>query len=320
MTSWADIDETVNEPSSVVSPSKPVSKYVPPHLRRQPEAEKKPVAKKETSSAWEYQAPATTRPAPKDFEKPKDRKPIAREESKGWGKADDDKDDKKYHSKSPHGKSFERESHWNHSKPKWENSRSSSAWGNDDANPFEEEDKPQVDTPKIDFEKYDEIPVETSGKECPDPIETWTDVDLGDLLMTNIKSAKYDRPTPVQKYAIPIVTKGRDLMGCAQTGSGKTAAFLFPVISLLDKMGPPSIPDEYYKKRIVTPSALILAPTRELACQIYDEARKFSWKSGMRCCVVYGGTPIGAQLRDLDRGCDILVATPGRLVAENTLF
>jgi ATP-dependent RNA helicase DDX3X len=132
--------------------------------------------------------------------------------------------------------------------------------------------------------------------------------------MTNIKNAKYDRPTPVQKYAIPIVTKGRDLMGCAQTGSGKTAAFLFPVISLLDKMGPPSIPDEFYKKRIVTPSALILAPTRELACQIYDEARKFSWKSGMRCCVVYGGTPIGSQLRELDRGCDILVATPGRLV------
>ncbi len=101
MTSWADIDETVNETSTVSTPSKPASKYVPPHLRRQAEAEKKPVAKKETGSSWEFQAPATSRPAPKswDQDKTKDRKPLGRDDSKGWGKADDDKDDKKYHSK-----------------------------------------------------------------------------------------------------------------------------------------------------------------------------------------------------------------------------
>lgn len=100
MTSWADIDEPVNETSTIVSPSKSVSKYVPPHLRRQ-EVEKKPAPKKETASSWEFQAPATTRSAPKphDVDKTKDRKPFARDDARGWGKADDDRDDKKYHSK-----------------------------------------------------------------------------------------------------------------------------------------------------------------------------------------------------------------------------
>jgi len=104
---------------------------------------------------------------------------------------------------------------------------------------------------------------------------------------------------------------GRDLMGCAQTGSGKTAAFLFPMISVLLSSPPPP---ENYNRRKVFPLALVLAPTRELACQIYDEARKFSYRTGLKACVVYGGASIGLQLRDLERGCDIIVATPGRLV------
>jgi ATP-dependent RNA helicase DDX3X len=129
----------------------------------------------------------------------------------------------------------------------------------------------------------------------------------------NIKSAKYDRPTPVQKYSIPIVLNSRDLMACAQTGSGKTASFLFPIIAMLLKTPPPA--DSYgYGRRKVHPLALVLAPTRELAVQIYDEAKKFSYKTGLRSVVVYGGDPISFQLKDLERGCDILVATPGRLV------
>lgn len=165
---------------------------------------------------------------------------------------------------------------------------------------------------KIDFEKYDEIPVEMSGHDCPQPIEKWEDCELGSLLHSNIKLANYKRPTPVQRHSLPIVMSGRDLMGCAQTGSGKTAAFLFPIISGLLKAGPG--PDAGYRARKVFPLALVLAPTRELACQIYDEARKFGYKTGIKSVVVYGGAPIGYQLRDLEKGCDILVATPGRLV------
>jgi len=104
-------------------------------------------------------------------------------------------------------------------------------------------------------------------------------------------------------------------MGCAQTGSGKTAAFLFPIISQMIQMNlPVDAGNGYGGRRKVYPYALVLAPTRELACQIYDEAKKFSYKTGLKSVVVYGGASIGFQLRDLERGCDILVATPGRLV------
>eukprot|EP01118_Nematostelium_gracile_P012357 TRINITY_DN4505_c0_g1_i2.p1 TRINITY_DN4505_c0_g1~~TRINITY_DN4505_c0_g1_i2.p1 ORF type:complete len:398 (+),score=102.42 TRINITY_DN4505_c0_g1_i2:358-1551(+) len=165
--------------------------------------------------------------------------------------------------------------------------------------------------PRIDFSKYDEIPVETSGRDVPPGITKFTDVDLGKILTENIRKVGYDRPTPVQKHSIPIVLANRDLMACAQTGSGKTAAFLFPVISRLCATGP-SQPDRYSRK--VFPLALVLAPTRELACQIQDECRKFSQYTGLKSLVVYGGSPINLQLRELERGCDILVATPGRLV------
>ncbi len=140
-------------------------------------------------------------------------------------------------------------------------------------------------------------------------------------MINNIKLAKFDRPTPVQRYSIAIVTAGRDLMGCAQTGSGKTAAFLFPMISFLLKKGIGSSysrssfshDGDYGRRRVVLPHALVIAPTRELACQIHDEARKFSYHTGLRSVVVYGGANIGNQLRERERGCDILVATPGRL-------
>jgi len=172
-------------------------------------------------------------------------------------------------------------------------------------NPFS---KPVAST-KIDFDKYDEIPVEASGRDCPAAIEAWKDADIGSAVLKNIEAAKYDRPTPVQKHSIPIVLKGRDLMGCAQTGSGKTAAFLLPIIANMTKRG--LLPGGRDFKAY--PSALVLAPTRELASQIYDEARKFSYNTGLKCVVVYGGTPIHGHLRDLGYGCDLLVATPGRL-------
>ncbi|XP_063733998.1 ATP-dependent RNA helicase DDX3X-like isoform X2 [Eleginops maclovinus] len=175
----------------------------------------------------------------------------------------------------------------------------------------------------INFEKYDDIPVEATGQNCPHHIESFQDVDMGEIVMGNIALCRYTRPTPVQKYAIPIVKSKRDLMACAQTGSGKTAAFLLPILSQIYSEGPGEAlnaakasgqDNGKYGRRKHYPMSLILAPTRELALQIYDEARKFSYRSRVRPCVVYGGADIGQQIRDLERGCHLLVATPGRLV------
>ncbi|XP_064393853.1 ATP-dependent RNA helicase DDX3X-like [Halichondria panicea] len=167
----------------------------------------------------------------------------------------------------------------------------------------------------INFEKYDDIPVEATGESPPKPIYEFSDCKLSEVITENIKLAQYSRPTPVQKHSIPIIMNNRDLMACAQTGSGKTAAFLLPILSvILDGGPPPPPPESQYNRRKQFPLGLILAPTRELASQIYDEARKFSYRSKLRPCVVYGGADIGNQLRDLDRGCHLIVATPGRLV------
>jgi ATP-dependent RNA helicase DDX3X len=164
----------------------------------------------------------------------------------------------------------------------------------------------------INFEKYEDIPVNVSGNDCPPPIVNFASSALHALIKDNVSIASYSNPTPVQKHSIPIVCAGRDLMACAQTGSGKTAAFLFPIISqILNKTAAP--------KRLsygapAAPFAVILAPTRELAVQIYEEACKFTYRSWIHPCVCYGGTDIGSQIREVRKGCNLLVATPGRLV------
>ncbi|KAE8351913.1 hypothetical protein BDV28DRAFT_158353 [Aspergillus coremiiformis] len=172
----------------------------------------------------------------------------------------------------------------------------------------------------INFANYDDIPVEASGHNVPEPVTAFTNPPLDDHLIANIKLAHYQTPTPVQKYSIPIVMNGRDLMACAQTGSGKTGGFLFPILSQAFQNGPSTTPApasgqfSYGRQRKAYPTSLILAPTRELVSQIFDEARKFAYRSWVRPCVVYGGADIGSQLRQIERGCDLLVATPGRLV------
>ncbi|TPX38083.1 hypothetical protein SmJEL517_g00318 [Synchytrium microbalum] len=163
----------------------------------------------------------------------------------------------------------------------------------------------------INFEKYDDIPVEASGSQVPNPITNFIESEMHPLCKSNVSLAGYNHPTPVQRHAVSIVTAGRDLMACAQTGSGKTAAFLLPILSQNFKDGPPPRPSN---TRQVFPVSLVLAPTRELALQIYEEAKKFSYRSWVRPCVVYGGVPIVEQLRDIERGCELLVATPGRLL------
>ncbi|GJC93510.1 DEAD/DEAH box helicase [Colletotrichum higginsianum] len=170
----------------------------------------------------------------------------------------------------------------------------------------------------INFEKYDDIPVEASGHDVPEPVLTFSNPPLDNHLIGNIEMARYKVPTPVQKYSIPIVMGGRDLMACAQTGSGKTGGFLFPILSQAFINGPSTVPPNaaggFGRQRKAYPTSLILAPTRELVSQIYEESRKFAYRSWVRPCVVYGGADIGSQLRQIERGCDLLVATPGRLV------
>ena len=102
-------------------------------------------------------------------------------------------------------------------------------------------------------------------------------------------------------------------MACAQTGSGKTASFLFPIIHQLIENNKFINSNSYYNKPS-SPNALILAPTRELTTQIYDEARKFLYKTGIKTVAVYGGADPRYQISQLRRGCNILCATPGRLV------
>jgi ATP-dependent RNA helicase DDX3X len=167
----------------------------------------------------------------------------------------------------------------------------------------------------INFAKYDDIPVETSGADVPAQVTEFNKDDIGTRMAENLSLCHYASPTPVQKNSIPIGLSGRDLMACAQTGSGKTGGFLFPTVSLMLRMGPKDVPpDNGGRRRKTYPTSLVLAPTRELASQIYEEARKFCYCTGIASVVVYGGADVRQQLRDLERGCDMLVATPGRLV------
>ncbi|XP_076255130.1 ATP-dependent RNA helicase bel isoform X2 [Rhynchophorus ferrugineus] len=165
----------------------------------------------------------------------------------------------------------------------------------------------------INFSKYEDIPVEATGEKVPPHIASFEEVQLTEIIRSNIAAARYDTPTPVQKYAIPIILARRDVMACAQTGSGKTAAFLVPILNQMYEAGPPNI-QHTRSRRKQYPLGLVLAPTRELATQIYDESRKFAYRARVRPCVVYGGAHIGDQMRDLERGCHLLVATPGRLL------
>lgn len=187
---------------------------------------------------------------------------------------------------------------------------------------FGSPDDPERMHTGINFEKYEDIPVEATGDDVPEPISSFDEAGLEPLLLENIKRTGYTVPTPVQKWSISFGRVNRDMMACAQTGSGKTGGFLFPILDDSFRNGPSEPPATaaseprtgYMGPRRAHPFALILSPTRELTSQIFEEARKFCYRSWVRPCVVYGGADIGHQIRQIERGCDLLVATPGRLV------
>ncbi|VDL71738.1 unnamed protein product [Nippostrongylus brasiliensis] len=170
----------------------------------------------------------------------------------------------------------------------------------------------------INFDKYEEIPVEATGEDVPAPISLFSELKLHPWIEENIQKSGYNRPTPVQKYSIPALNAGRDLMSCAQTGSGKTAAFLVPLINAILQDGPgaqhpPTMSHGGRKKQY--PSALVLSPTRELSLQIYNESRKFSYRTPITSALLYGGREnYKDQINKLRLGCHILIATPGRLI------
>ena len=124
-------------------------------------------------------------------------------------------------------------------------------------------------------------------------------------ILRALREAGYEQPTPIQEAAIPPVLQGRDLLGCAQTGTGKTAAFAVPILQLLAGRGIPQ------GKRPIR--ALVLTPTRELAQQNYENFELYGRNLGLRAAVIFGGVGQAPQVSALENGVDVLVATPGRL-------
>src|SRR5580693_1347460 len=126
-------------------------------------------------------------------------------------------------------------------------------------------------------------------------------------ILRALRAEGYTQPTPIQEQSIPIILQRKDLLGCAQTGTGKTAAFAVPILQLLYGIEPPLKGRKPIK-------ALILTPTRELALQIGGSFAAYGKNTGLRHTVIYGGVPQNAQVDALKRGVDILIATPGRLL------
>ena len=174
-------------------------------------------------------------------------------------------------------------------------------------------------------EKYiNDIHIFLKNKEISDEYQQFSssfkNIDFHPLLKKNLIKMKYDKMTPIQKAIIPYILQKNDCLGCAETGSGKTVAFLAPIISLLLKDGPPIEDKEYlkqnskYSNSCSYPVCLVLVPTRELAEQIYIESRKLLYKTGIVVSKCYGGVPIDGQIRELRQGVDIVIGTPGRII------
>jgi ATP-dependent RNA helicase RhlE len=138
---------------------------------------------------------------------------------------------------------------------------------------------------------------------------SFDDLGLSADLLTTIERAGYTEPTPVQSAAIPLVLAGRDVIAAAQTGTGKTAAFVLPILELLRRHGNAGFSPARHPVR-----ALILAPTRELAVQVADSVKTYGAGMQLRSTVVYGGTRMEPETKVLWGGVEILVATPGRLL------
>lgn len=135
---------------------------------------------------------------------------------------------------------------------------------------------------------------------------TFEDLHITEPILRALKTQGYTNPTPIQELAIPILLKGQDLLGCAQTGTGKTAAFSIPTIQLLNEY-----PQTKGRKKV---KALVVTPTRELALQIGENFAAYAKHTSITHTVIFGGVKQGSQTRALRQGVDVIIATPGRLL------
>jgi len=133
---------------------------------------------------------------------------------------------------------------------------------------------------------------------------TFADLGLSDELLQAVIAAGYSEPTPIQAQAIPAILRMRDLIGIAQTGTGKTASFVLPMIDILASG----------RRRARMPRSLILEPTRELAAQVAENFEKYGQNHDLKMALLIGGVQMGDQVKALDEGVDVLIATPGRLM------
>ncbi len=145
--------------------------------------------------------------------------------------------------------------------------------------------------------------------ERPHLSTTFDSFGLAEPILRAVTELGYREPTPIQAQAIPVVMQGRDVMGAAQTGTGKTAGFALPILQRLMPLANTSASPARHPVR-----ALILAPTRELADQIYENVREYAKYTGLKSAVVFGGVDIKPQIATLRQGCEVLIATPGRLL------
>ncbi|KAF4341059.1 ATP-dependent RNA helicase DBP2 [Fusarium beomiforme] len=145
-----------------------------------------------------------------------------------------------------------------------------------------------------------------AGKDVPKPVETFDEAGFPRYVMDEVKAQGFPAPTAIQSQGWPMALSGRDVVGIAETGSGKTLTYCLPSIVHINAQ-PLLAPGD-------GPIVLVLAPTRELAVQIQEEMKKFGRSSRIRNTCVYGGVPKGPQIRDLSRGVEVCIATPGRLI------
>uniref|UniRef100_A0A8C7ZPV1 RNA helicase n=1 Tax=Oryzias sinensis TaxID=183150 RepID=A0A8C7ZPV1_9TELE len=148
--------------------------------------------------------------------------------------------------------------------------------------------------------------VTVKGRDCPKPMIKFNEASFPSYVMDMIVKQNFTDPTPIQSQGWPVALSGKDMVGIAQTGSGKTLAYLLPAIV--------HIQHQPFLEHGDGPICLVLAPTRELAQQVQQVAAEYGRASRLKSTCIYGGAPKGPQIRDLERGVEICIATPGRLI------
>ncbi|KAF7338366.1 Pre-mRNA-splicing ATP-dependent RNA helicase PRP28 [Mycena venus] len=170
-------------------------------------------------------------------------------------------------------------------------------------------EKPLAEMKERDWRIFrEDFSISARGGQIPHPLRSWAESDIPKTILECIDEIGYKEPSPIQRQAIPIGLQNRDIIGIAETGSGKTAAFVIPMLAFIEALAP--FTDD---NRHLGPYALILAPTRELAQQIESEARKFATPLGFKCVSIVGGRAVEEQQFNLREGAEIIIATPGRL-------